>query len=271
MQDKDIIYEQERLSEKYQSEIYIKTYYTSLLAYEGYKKEVLNFLPQMRSEQRLLDIGCGTGWFLTKVANTYDVNRYGLDISAEMLAIARDKNANVTFFETPIEEFITTEKFDVITCLATLHHMPDLSTVAAKIVNLLEANGELIVHEPNKNWFYENNAFIRTFTRICYAPLRILNHNKVMELRRPWKNIPESPHHEDIDVPELIECMERAGLKLIEVKYKNTLMRVFEGMLFRGSVLDQFIYKMIRSADVLILDKISHRKAGAALLRFKKI
>jgi len=57
------IYAKEIESEKYSADIYIDTYYTRLLAYEGYKNEVIDFMAELKQDMPLLDVGCGTGFF----------------------------------------------------------------------------------------------------------------------------------------------------------------------------------------------------------------
>ncbi|WP_268772990.1 class I SAM-dependent methyltransferase [Streptomyces sp. Je 1-369] len=71
-----------------------------------------------------LDIGCGTGRFARRLAaRGYEVD--ALDPSAEVIAEAeaagggpRYRRADVT------EEDLPAAHYDVITCLASLHHMP---------------------------------------------------------------------------------------------------------------------------------------------------
>ena len=260
-------------SEKYQAGIYIDTYYNRLLAYEGYKAEVIDFMRQngISQEVSVLDVGCGTGWFLDLLQQQGWNNLSGLDLSPDMLVIAKQMVPAAKLYEAPIQELdYAAEKYDVITCLATLHHMPDLKFVANKLFSLLNPGGKLIVHEPNKDWFYGRYTLWRVLMRTFYAPLRIKNHFRVKKLREPWKMVPPSPHHEDVRTVDLVTTLQCAGFQSLNVTYKNTLMRVLEGMLFRDSVFDRLLYRFVRSFDQSFLDRLAIDRGGAVLLCFQK-
>jgi ubiquinone/menaquinone biosynthesis C-methylase UbiE len=69
-----------------------------------------------RSEgSKLLDVACGTGQHVAYLRQYYCVE--GLDISADMLAIARDRFPDVPFYEASMIGFDLERQYDVITCL----------------------------------------------------------------------------------------------------------------------------------------------------------
>jgi SAM-dependent methyltransferase len=63
----------------------------------------------------LLELGCGTGAILKILARYYDV--VGLDLSPQMLAIARKKLPHVRFYRKDMVRFELATKFDVIICV----------------------------------------------------------------------------------------------------------------------------------------------------------
>ncbi len=266
------VYAQEIESERHQAAIYIDTYYVRLLAYEGYKNDVVDIMADLPKDAPLLDVGCGTGWFLSLLERKGWRNLSGLDISPHMLAVARDMGSAMTLHEAPIEEFsvATGEGYEVITCLGSLHHMPNLDRVANSLAALLRPGGTLIVHEPNEDWFYEHSTFLRGLMRLLYAPLRIKNSRRVRALRAPWASVPPSPHHDDVAVDELVASLQKAGFVLEQACFKNTLVRVLEGMLFRESAFDRALYRLVRWADKTMFDPLAGKRAGAALLRLRK-
>jgi len=267
----DQVYAQEIESEKYQAAIYVDTYYSRLIAYEGYKQEVLDFMGHLPRHARVLDVGCGTGWFLSLLKKQGWTDLSGLDISPDMLAIAKEAIPQARLHQAPIEEFSAgSGTYDVITCLGTLHHMPNLGKVAARLHDLLAPGGTLIIHEPNEDWYYESSPVLRGLTRVLYTPLRVKNARRVRALRQPWKDIPASPHHEDIPIDELIAAIKPSGLTVERIQFGNTLMRVLEGMLFRESELDQKIYKVVRALDRSLLDRIASRRAGSAMVCLRR-
>lgn len=65
--------------------------------------------------QHLLDVACGTGKHLERLRDHYDVA--GVDLSRDLLAIARGRCPDVPFFEADMTDFQLDRAFDVVTCL----------------------------------------------------------------------------------------------------------------------------------------------------------
>jgi SAM-dependent methyltransferase len=63
----------------------------------------------------LLELACGTGAVLQHLANHYEVS--GLDISPEMLSVARMKLPEAPLYQTSMVTFEIDKKFDVIICV----------------------------------------------------------------------------------------------------------------------------------------------------------
>jgi SAM-dependent methyltransferase len=70
----------------------------------------------------LLELGCGTGSILTQITTVPSIT--GLDLSSEMLALARSRVPNARLIETDIASFSLGEEFDVVICVFdTLNHL----------------------------------------------------------------------------------------------------------------------------------------------------
>ena len=84
---------------------------------------VRSLITQHKPEARtLLELACGTGAVLAHLARDYEVA--GLDLSAEMLALARRKLPRVKFFRANMTTFDLGRKFDVIICVAdSINHV----------------------------------------------------------------------------------------------------------------------------------------------------
>jgi SAM-dependent methyltransferase len=97
----------------------------------------------------VLEFGCGTG--STAIAHAPHARHIlALDISPEMLRIARDKAAaagiaNVTFEEEGIEDYEAPEgSYDMVMCHSLLHLLDDRDAAIAKIHGLLKPGGIFI-------------------------------------------------------------------------------------------------------------------------------
>jgi SAM-dependent methyltransferase len=65
--------------------------------------------------RKLLDVGCGTGRHLEHLRRSFDVE--GLDVSREMLAIAKARCPEMRFHRGTLVDFDLGRQFDVVTCL----------------------------------------------------------------------------------------------------------------------------------------------------------
>lgn len=63
----------------------------------------------------LLDVACGTGQHLAWLKEDYAVE--GLDLSAELLSLARQKHPEVVFHQADMIEFKLGKRFDAVVCL----------------------------------------------------------------------------------------------------------------------------------------------------------
>lgn len=97
-----------------------------------------------QEQKTILDIGCGTGEFLS-TAKTDNWNTIGVELSTQAREIAIKKN--LTIYKSL--ESITNQKFNIITLWHVLEHLPNLDKQINLIENLLEENGTLIIAVPN--------------------------------------------------------------------------------------------------------------------------
>ncbi len=82
--------------------------------YEGWAKYVVRFFSVARIKvERILEIGCGTG-NLTKHLVDMGFKVVGLDVSEEMVKVAKRKLPKVEFLVADVREFSLDERFDAI-------------------------------------------------------------------------------------------------------------------------------------------------------------
>lgn len=91
----------------------------------------------------LLELACGTGAILKILGKYYDVA--GLDLSSQMLAIARKKLPHVRFYRKDMVRFDLGTKFDVIICVFdSINHVlrfPDWQKIFRNVTRHLEPDG----------------------------------------------------------------------------------------------------------------------------------
>src|SRR5436309_7150305 len=96
---------------------------------------------------RVLDVACGTGVLLRQLIERLpEMEAYGVDASADMLAQAREALKNQAHVRLELAEVSTgetaglpyaPETFDLITCMNALHDMPDPGALLSALRRLL--------------------------------------------------------------------------------------------------------------------------------------
>lgn len=106
--------------------------------------------------KNVLDIGCGGG-LLTEEMARHGANVTGLDISDVSLSIARQhskqSNLYIHYINSTIEDFAShyKQKFDVITCMEMLEHVPDPKSVIQSCAFLIKPGGDVFLSTLNRN------------------------------------------------------------------------------------------------------------------------
>ncbi|MGM0489603.1 MAG: class I SAM-dependent methyltransferase [Planctomycetota bacterium] len=101
--------------------------------------------------EHVLEVGTGTGLHAAWLLDMCPVHYMGVDISAEMLEIARSRLGNsVSLVESPAEELpFGPRSFDAVYCSGTLHHVSDAAGAIREMARVLKANGRAVICEPN--------------------------------------------------------------------------------------------------------------------------
>jgi len=100
------------------------------------------------SRRRLLDIGCGPGFFLS-TAIKRGWQAHGFEPSRQAAAHARSLGADVTEGFFGKDAAATLGKFDTVNLTNVLEHVPDPVAILKAAIGLLEPGGVLCVGVPN--------------------------------------------------------------------------------------------------------------------------
>lgn len=98
----------------------------------------------------LLDVGCGTGELLRLVGERFpETACTGVDLSPEMLAVARDKLGDGVELVQGDAECLPfpDEAFDVVLCCDSFHHYPNPRAVLAQFARVLRPGGVVLLGE----------------------------------------------------------------------------------------------------------------------------
>lgn len=106
-------------------------------------QRALNFVQQ---KGYALDVGCGcTGRFIDLLLEN-DFTPEGVDLSKEMLKLAKQRHPNITFYHQDICQWALPKQYDFITAWDCLWHIPlkQQKAVLSKLVAGLNQHGILI-------------------------------------------------------------------------------------------------------------------------------
>ena len=112
----------------------------------------------------VLDVGCGTGVILRKMADTCRIDGFGIDMAENMIKEAKIKcpemNIQLSRCEkTPFED----NTFDVITTCMAYHHFSDKAGFAKEAARILKPGGCLYIADPRFPFIFRKtmNAFFK--------------------------------------------------------------------------------------------------------------
>lgn len=112
-------------------------------------KKLLNKLGH-QDFTNIMDVGCGTGKLIEKMTGCWPKADFsGLDISPEMLEVAKNKNYNCnsisflnnTVYKIPVED----NQFDLITSTISSHFYQDFDLALKELFRVLKPGGVLIM------------------------------------------------------------------------------------------------------------------------------
>jgi 2-polyprenyl-3-methyl-5-hydroxy-6-metoxy-1,4-benzoquinol methylase len=175
------------------------------------KVQLINsFHPQ---KGRILDIGAGTGDFLTTAkANGWQIT--GLEPSEKAKKSAISKGVS---FENDIKS-IENQSFDVITMWHVLEHVPDIEQQIKELKRLLKPNGTIIIAVPNFKSFDANHY--QEFWAAYDVPRHLWHFSKI--------SIEKLFARENMKLIKILPMVfDSFYVSLLSEKYKNGKMNFF--------------------------------------------
>ncbi len=136
---------------------------------EATVRETVNRL-HLKPDQRLLDVGCGTGALLERIVSAFpEIHSTGIDPSPEMLNAARRKCLHgVDFTEGWAESLpFQDDSFDIVVSCNAFHYWKQPARALDEIMRVLRPKGVLLITD----WCGDYLT-----CRICDLYLRVFNH-----------------------------------------------------------------------------------------------
>jgi ubiquinone/menaquinone biosynthesis C-methylase UbiE len=108
--------------------------------YSGVEEALIAFIGE-HFDQRVLEVGCGTGHWL-RLFGSSGTRVTGLDASAQMLAYAKTQAAKAALVQGSAERLPwTSESFDRVFCINAFHHFQDKVAFLTEAMRVLRPGG----------------------------------------------------------------------------------------------------------------------------------
>jgi len=99
---------------------------------------------------RLLDVGCGLGYFVRRISSFPNWQAFGYEISQAAVEFAQSRLGLDNIFCGKVEESgLRKSYFDIITLWDVIEHIPDPDPLLSYLWTILKDDGILFVHTPN--------------------------------------------------------------------------------------------------------------------------
>lgn len=98
----------------------------------------------IRTETRILEIGCGTGNYICGLQQTVGCQCAGIDPSEQMLAQARDRTRAVQLLQCSAEQLdLPADSFDLVYSVDVIHHLGDRARAFSEARRVLRRGGRI--------------------------------------------------------------------------------------------------------------------------------
>lgn len=121
----------------------VEVVYNELLCPDNYKLK----------GKKLLDAGCGTGWF-SKPAVERGADVTSMDLGESLLAEVKKKCTTQCVVGSIMEMPFEDNTFDFIVSSEVIEHIPDASLAIHELHRVLKPGGTLVLTTPNKVWYF---------------------------------------------------------------------------------------------------------------------
>jgi 2-polyprenyl-3-methyl-5-hydroxy-6-metoxy-1,4-benzoquinol methylase len=189
--------------------------------------------PLLHSHTRVLDVGCGAGWFANSISHQYGCAVTGIDFNPVAVERAR-KVAQTLDLPTKFEVadlflYHPPERFDLVVSLGVLHHTNNCAAAVRQVCEFAKPGGHIFIGLYHK---YGRQPFLEYFHRMreqgasetaMLARYKELHSGLQDEtLLLSWfRDQVLHPHETQHTLEEILPIVMRAGMKLVSTSINH--------------------------------------------------
>jgi len=158
-----------------------ETYWTNDISVRNDWKVIYSLLSKLPPPKNILDLGCWNGDFLFNLPTCCE--KYGIEINNKASRLAESRGIKI--ISRDINNIHCEKRFDLITAIDIIEHVPDPRQLIINAKSLLTKGGHLVISTGN---FY---AYYRRFCRSSYWYCADIGH--LCFVSEPWfRNIADT-------------------------------------------------------------------------------
>ena len=125
-------------------------------ASEARRLETLLRVLAVRSGEKILDIGCGSGWFSSR-CQEYGAQVWAMDISLGGVSAAKQRYPQVSAFQVgDVYHLGFNEVFDIVVLSEVVEHLEDIDAALAEVNRVVRPGGRVLISVPYKETIAEH-------------------------------------------------------------------------------------------------------------------
>jgi 2-polyprenyl-3-methyl-5-hydroxy-6-metoxy-1,4-benzoquinol methylase len=128
---------------------------------EGLHASLVEEIPPVSTDASVLDIGCGTGAWLERLADLHFSNLYGVDLDIQQVKSERANISQLNLDKDELPNF-GINQFDLITAIELVEHLENPGRLFFHISKLLKPNGYVLLTTPNIHSLIARLRFLLT-------------------------------------------------------------------------------------------------------------
>ena len=138
---------------------------------------VLAYVPALKKTARILDLGCGAGFYLGHFAHRGFAEILGVDQSSEMIDVVR--SLGLEGIRADIETFRTKKTVDLIVCAGALEFVSSPAKVFKNVAAMLDEEGIFILLYPPTSFL---TLFYKAYHGVCGSPVKTFSRRSIEQL-----------------------------------------------------------------------------------------